>query len=225
MWVRWDPRRIANRRVSIDVVDPIIPANLATYALHPNTGSFAFYNSYLGSTGEIQIRVRDADDNQPSGTSPSVFMIPYSDIDTNGMSDSWEAAYGVFLPNADPDGDGVNNDTEFYAGTDPNNTDTDGDGLPDNEDADLANPNLGTNPLNEDTDGDGALDYDEVNNGLNFLAYDTDGDGMSDGYEWWSGLDPLDPNDAFEDADGDERCNLEEYASGTDPTNPSSWPP
>jgi len=45
------------------------------------------------------------------------------DVNTNGVSDSWEAAYfpGGMSPTEDSDSDGVNNLHEYYCGTDPTN--------------------------------------------------------------------------------------------------------
>jgi hypothetical protein len=44
---------------------------------------------------------------------------PYPDADSDGMSDVWEANYGVTDPNADNDHDGYTNIEEFLNGTDP----------------------------------------------------------------------------------------------------------
>ena len=51
---------------------------------------------------------------------------------------------------------------------------------------------------------------------------DTDGDGMPDGWEFWNGLDPLNPDDARVDSDSDFLCNLGEYLFDTNPRVPNS---
>ena len=51
---------------------------------------------------------------------------------------------------------------------------------------------------------------------------DQDGDGIPDDWELENGLDPTDPNDAFEDTDSDYLDNLDEYLYDTDPTDPDS---
>ena len=58
------------------------------------------------------------------------------DTDGDGMSDTWEVAYGLnpYSPedgNADLDSDGLTNVEEYLAGTIPTESDTDGDGVPD----------------------------------------------------------------------------------------------
>ena len=69
------------------------------------------------------------------------------DADFDGLSNGWEARYGlaVYLDDAadDPDGDGLNNTDEAAAGTDPTLADTDGDGVSDGDEvADSKNPLL-----------------------------------------------------------------------------------
>ena len=58
-----------------------------------------------------------------------------SDTDDDGMSDGWEAQYGLNPllndASADPDGDGLTNAQEYQYGTNPFDGDTDGDTLPD----------------------------------------------------------------------------------------------
>ena len=61
------------------------------------------------------------------------------DTDGDGMSNAWEASYGLnpFDPTdaaGDLDSDGITNLGEFNAETDPTDTDTDDDGVPDGDD-------------------------------------------------------------------------------------------
>lgn len=70
----------------------------------------------------------------------------YTDLDQDGMEDSWETAHGLNTAlidrDSDLDGDGLKNIEEYGLGTDPAESDSDGDGLTD--DAEIY---LGTNPL------------------------------------------------------------------------------
>lgn len=65
------------------------------------------------------------------------------DSDSDGMTNSWEAANGlnpnVNDANVDSDGDGLTNLQEYQAGTNPKSSDTDGDGLLDGIDGDPVN--------------------------------------------------------------------------------------
>ena len=58
----------------------------------------------------------------------------FSDIDANGMRDSWEIQHFGAIgqnPNADPDSDGWSNIQEFQSATNPTKADSDGDGVKD----------------------------------------------------------------------------------------------
>ena len=67
--------------------------------------------------------------------SGSFFHAIISDLDSDGLLDSWELAqFGDITSNSsdsDPDGDGLSNIGEFQAGTNPTAPDSDGDSLPD----------------------------------------------------------------------------------------------
>ena len=102
----------------------------------------------------------------------STFVI--SDVDGDGLPDSWESEYFGGLGQgvaADFDKDGLSNIDEF---------------------------SLGTNPAKRDTDRDGLPDGYEVDNGLNPLksssSADADGDGFSNLAEFRHGTDPNDPS-------------------------------
>ena len=141
--------------------------------------------------------------------------------------------------NEDSDGDGydINRDgfvlssekytniEEFRNNTAPNDNDTDDDGMWDGWEV-----YYNMNPLDaydstvdNDEDGfdvnhNGTLEEEEEhNNLLEFQAdthpyiADTDADGMWDGWEWFYGLDPLNPLDANIDTDNDGVINRLEY--------------
>ncbi len=55
-------------------------------------------------------------------------IVPANDTDNDGMSDWWEAQYGISDTLTDFDGDGLSNLEEFQYGTDPTLLDTDSDG-------------------------------------------------------------------------------------------------
>ncbi len=62
-------------------------------------------------------------------------LVLVSDVDGDGLPDSWERQYFGDLHYGladDPDGDGLSNSQEFQLGTNPNSKDTDGDGVDDN---------------------------------------------------------------------------------------------
>ncbi len=135
-----------------------------------------------------------------------------TDTDSDGLSDTFEAALGTHPAVADSDGDGLDDAAEVAAGTDPQAYDTDGDGLSDGEEG-----ALGTHPMSADSDGDGIQDGEEAAQGSDPTLLDTDGDGLADGLERVVGSDPT-----VEDTDGDGLLDGEEVAAGTNPIDADS---
>ncbi|TVZ39812.1 FG-GAP repeat protein [Alteromonadaceae bacterium 2753L.S.0a.02] len=118
-----------------------------------------------------------------------------TDLDSDGMPDEWEMAYGLssFDPSdasSDFDLDSVNNLDEYLNGTSPQIVDSDFDGVPDAEDKFPADSTQ---------------------------AYDTDNDGLPDLWEIRYGLDLYMELDASSDNDGDTLTALQEYQLGTNP--------
>jgi hypothetical protein len=114
-----------------------------------------------------------------------------TDVDNDGMDDTWERQNGLVVgtndASGDPDADGLTNLQEFNANTNPKVADTDGDGL--NDGAEINTHH--TDPARADSDADGLSDGAEVNtHHSNPLALDTDSDGFSDGLEVTLGTDP-----------------------------------
>ncbi|MGK0190755.1 MAG: hypothetical protein ACI9R3_006585, partial [Verrucomicrobiales bacterium] len=151
------------------------------------------------------------DDELPEDPIPSEFFCYFGpnapDVDADGMSDVYEALYGldpaVDDSAGDLDSDGLSNAEEHTLGTAANSDDTDGDGLKDGVESGtgvfVSANDTGTSPLSSDTDRDGLSDgvetrtgvfVDASNTGSDPLNRDTDGDGASDGLEVSSGFDP-----------------------------------
>lgn len=145
-------------------------------ALHATTTTPALLDDYLGA---IALRV----------------LADPTDSDSDGMTDAFEAAFG--LDKHDPSDAG---------------TDRDGDGL-----SNLDEYLQRTNPRKRDTDGDGISDDAEITLGTNPVKADSDQDGLPDGWEQEKGLDPLDGTDADRDQDQDGLTTGEEYLLGSHP--------
>lgn len=145
-----------------------------------------------------------------------------SDVDTDGMDDDYEIAFG-FDPNNpedatfDTDNDGVNNLREYKERMNPLKTDTDSDGYTDGEEI-----NSGMNPLEfdlhlVDNDNDGLSLRVENEIGTDDFNTDTDGDGVSDFEDSF----PLDASE-FADTDGDGIGNYTDLDDDNDGM-PDSW--
>jgi len=163
-----------------------------------------------------------------------------SDLNSNGIGDSWEEFYfggvGIVDPAADEEPDGLTNLEEWQNFTHPKVADSDSDGLEDGEEV----KTYSTSPTDSDTDDDGYDDKFEVDNlasGFDPLVDDSDedpdNDGLDNAAELVNSTDALDP-DSDDDTidDGDEvGGNVNPYKGGilgvapgdpTDPNNPDS---
>lgn len=153
-------------------------------------------------------------------TDPTDVASVATDTDSNGLTDSFEAAYPTATdPSADTDGDGLTNLQEQLLGTDPTVADSDGDGISDGQEV-----LVGLDPTNQtdaaqDVDGDGVTNAQEILLGTDMNNADTDGDGISDGQEVILGSDPIDS-----DSDNDGMTDGAELAAGTNPTDATSTP-
>jgi hypothetical protein len=113
-----------------------------------------------GQTYVVQVEAEDALGQVGPMSDPSDEVAVFlngspNDSDGDGMSNAWEATYGLnpFDPSdaaADPDDDGLTNLGEFNTGTDPTDPDTDDDGYLDGEDPyplDPLNGNTNSRPI------------------------------------------------------------------------------
>lgn len=149
---------------------------------------------------------------------------PFVDADNDGMSDGWEAFYGVNDPAADPDGDTLSNLKEYQIYTNPIVADTDQDNLNDGLELAQTPP---TDPLNPDSDSDGLLDGDEVSPPAGTPATlpmnpDTDGDGLMDGAELNNPDANLRSDPTKTDTDGDQLDDKFEVDNGISPNKTDS---
>jgi Bacterial TSP3 repeat len=106
------------------------------------------------------------------------------DRDSDGMPDSWEVIYGLFVLNSTS----LRYDFQPLAGLDWRVSDA-----------------LG------DSDGDGLVNLKEYQEDTAPNSFDTDGDYLPDGWEFFNNLNPKDVNDAVIDSDGDGIKNFHEY--------------
>ncbi|MBN2162227.1 MAG: hypothetical protein JXR25_16525 [Pontiellaceae bacterium] len=128
-----------------------------------------------------------------------------TDVDSDGLPDSWETFYGLDPAigsgddgaDGDPDTDGLVNSDELENGTNPLADDTDGDGLQDGEEVHT----YFSDPLDSDSDDDYLSDGDEVNTHATDPAdADSDDDGVNDATEVYAGSNPNDGGDVPENA-------------------------
>ncbi|NRB44845.1 MAG: hypothetical protein HRU47_08545, partial [Verrucomicrobiales bacterium] len=192
----------------------------------------AYYISYRYTAGDDEDLIVEftVTDDEVQGAPGSFHMYgltnqiaaPPSDLDQDGLPDSWEeriagnlddlngngAGPGPGSGTGDFDGDGLTDMDEYEeTTTDPTKADTDEDGLSDGVETNtgtyVSATNTGTDPKEADTDSDGLLDgvetntgtlVDEEDTGTDPHNRDTDGDNYGDGGEIAGGTDPHDPN-------------------------------
>ena len=147
-----------------------------------------------------RIRTRDAKGSIYGYIDNIRFTTANSDVDNDGMDDSFEVANGLDPTDssdasADSDGDGLTNLEEYQAAT---------------------------NVHRVDTDGDTITDYDEINtHNTSPIKLDSDNDGLFDHLELYYSLDATTP-EAESDIDGDGVSNIVETQLFTNPTDGES---
>ncbi|NOQ53631.1 MAG: hypothetical protein GQ558_03390, partial [Thermoplasmata archaeon] len=179
----------------------------------------------------------DYDEINIYGTSPNDGTDDqFTDGDSDGMDDAWEAHYDP--PPGDEDLDpGDNEDSaedpplmnllEFQFLSDPNDDDEDGDGMSDYYEYMINQAGVWPVKLRPDVwddyekdhDRDGMTTKDEIQNDYEPWDPDMDGDNMLDGWEDDNGFDPEDPDDAPLDSDSDGLTNLDEFYYKLEPRN------
>lgn len=173
-------------------------------------------------------RLNDSDaDDLDDGYEIGAGLDPLSsDTDQDTMPDGYEVTNGFDPLNIsdgqlDFDGDLLVNADEFSYRSDPTNPDTDGDTMTDGYEATCG---LLVLIIDADSDKDGDLltNLEEFNLGTLANKIDTDGDSLSDYYEVNNSLDPLDPEDIYDDPDHDGLNNIGEFGNGTDVNNPDT---
>lgn len=162
----------------------------------------------------------------------ALYRLPAPDRNGDEIPDWWTS---MILGSSSPDSDGLTTVQEYAMGTHPAIASSDGDTIPDN----LENSGV-TNPLRPDSDFDGIPDgvdpdpgdpsngetigEDGRSAGLEYVlshysavipGLDSDGDGIDDQTEnYYTFLDPNNPDDAFFDEDGDGVSNFGEFYPG-----------
>ena len=166
------------------------PGHISLYAgTHERDGAgFSPLNGYIqdadlwmGGNGKATIGHKDGSGNMASagaryGREGAFSLVcvevqdkPWTDTDSDGLSNAQELAIGTLVSDSDTDDDGA------------------GDGQEVND--------YGTDPTDADTDDDGLSDGQEIQGGTDPADDDSDNDGLKDGYELSEGLDPTDAGD------------------------------
>ncbi|HIE64653.1 MAG TPA: hypothetical protein EYQ01_02335, partial [Nitrospira sp.] len=234
---KWDDS--TQRQQTIEFISGDITDTVTFSEDHPETEPTnmesrdqAYYISYRYTAGDDEDLIVEftVTDDEVQGAPGSFHMYgltnqiaaPPSDLDQDGLPDSWEEALvdnlddlngngagpGPGSGTGDFDGDGLTDIDEYEeTKTDPTKADTDEDGLSDGVETNtgtyVSATNTGTDPKEADTDDDGLLDGVETNTGIlvdnddtgtDPHNRDTDGDNYGDGGEIAGGTDPHDPN-------------------------------
>jgi hypothetical protein len=144
-----------------------------TWILTPSANEGAVFDFNLPapySRGNISILILyglDVDDSPPSSTEKTVLpVLGWSDLDMDGLDDSWEERYGVETKDVDhdPDEDGLDLMAEMNNLTHPGKKDSDGDSMDDKWESEKGTLPFRDDP-NDDPDRDGWSNVREKNKG------------------------------------------------------------
>ncbi len=202
---------------------------------------------FTGWTHSIDYPLVNNFDDWASDSNFIVTVMPnILDLDSDGLTDEYEIAYGTHPLNTDTDNDlmfdgwelqygynpllndsyndddldGLLNYEEFLAMTLPYSNDTDQDSMPDGWEVSMGlDPHFNDAAL--DLDLDNLINLLEFQYGLAANNEDTDLDLMPDGWEVAYGLNPL-LDDSTGDLDLDGLSNLEEFTLATYPNDSDS---
>ncbi len=184
-------------------------------------GSFccSSYNGLPLQAGAHTIKIEASPGSGESylGLKYTLYLAASKDADSNNVSDSWEAFYGVdpYYSHSDFDRDSLSDQTEYVEGSSPIDSDTDSDGMPDRWEYDGDLDLLSADDALDDEDNDGLTNVEEFQNGTRLDSTDYDRDGLSDGDE--VKVYGSDPKDSDTDNDGvDDGAEVETY--GTEPS-------
>ena len=101
-----------------------LPMRGLTYNFNTNSGTLTYLpaHGYRG-LDQFQFQANDSVANSANVTL-SLNVVAPPDTNANGLSDSWEATFGLSDPNGDADGDGQSNLAELQANTNPTNAES-----------------------------------------------------------------------------------------------------
>ncbi|WP_230469907.1 tandem-95 repeat protein [Lujinxingia vulgaris] len=226
---------VEGQLVSFQLAAADIDSTELSYAVSPalaganfdsETGAFSWTPSWQG----VPMLTLEVSDGELSTTRQIAIDVTFTDVDQDGLPDTWELSVGLDATTADSDGDFISDfdevggdlqnprDTDEDETIDALDEDSDNDGMLDSDEA--GDEDLTTAPV--DTDDDGTPDYRDT---------DSDDDSVLDAEDNCPIVENLDQADldqdgqgdvCDEDIDGDGLPNALEEEFELDPRNPDT---